>query len=161
MILKRLLLAASMLCISTTSFAQDSKTSTPAERAHWVEVLHKLEVNPDDQPTILDAEGVVKRLIEVSDFHLSLCDVFGELPKDYGRKEPISQLFLLGLAGYQVETGKSDSDGANLYALHSVLKGYAVILQHDPKAKNKKLDELAKQGAEGKLPALISKKGCK
>ena len=149
------------IVISTSALAQDTKPTTPEERTHWVEVLHKLEAQPSDQSTISEAERVVKRLIEAPDFHMTICPVITELPPKYAQKEAVLQLFMIGLAGYQVETGKTDNEGANLYALHSVLKGYAVLVQQNARATDKKLDELAKLDADGKLPELIKKKGCK
>lgn len=154
-------LAVALFLSVPTVAAHAQKTSTPEERTHWTEVLHKLEAKPNDPQNVSDAEAVFKRLIEVSDFHMVICPVFTELPSGYGKKHPIMQLFTLGLAAYQVETGKADNEGANLYALHSVLKGYASILAADPKAKDKKLDELAKMDAEGQLPEFIVKHGCK
>ena len=60
----------------------------------------------------------------------------------------IRWLYMLGAATYQVETGKTDPEGTNLYALHSVLKGYAAILRQKPDAHDKKLDEYAKLDAK-------------
>jgi len=152
-----------LLVLGSVSFcrSQDSKTSTPQERAHWAEVLHQLETQPLDPALNQQAAAVFKRLVEVSDFHMSICPVIGELPeKKYKNVGPIMQLFTLGLAAYQVETGKTDGLGANVYALHSVLKGYNSILAIDPKAKDKKLDALMKMDTEDKLPELVQKKKC-
>jgi hypothetical protein len=159
----RSLLLVSTIGIVSASLAplRAQDTSTPEERAHWVETLHTLEAEPTNPAHISAAEAVFKRLIEVKDFHMTICPVITELPKKYSEIQPITQLFTLGLAAYQVETGKTDNAGANLYALHSVLKGYAVILQSDPKARDKKLDELAKLDAAGGLPELIASKDCK
>ena len=158
----RLLAFLLTLPLCATAIAQDdSKTSTPEERQHWVAVLHKLEAQPSNPETISEAEHVVKRLIMVEDVHIKMCDVISELPSNYSQKEPILQMFMIGLAAYQVETGKTDGEGSNLYALHSVLKGYTSILAADPKAQDKKLDNLAKMDEEGKLPQMIKKKkGC-
>jgi hypothetical protein len=68
---------------------------------------------------------------------------------------------MLGSTTYQVETGKTDPEGTNLYAIHSVLKGYAAILRENPKSTDKKLDELAKLDAKNKLADYIAKKNCK
>jgi hypothetical protein len=103
---------------------------------------------------------VLKRIIIVEDFHVSVCYVTDLHEKDYKNVRPVSGLMFLGVAAYQIENGDTDKNAATLYALHSVLKGYANILSQDPQAKDKKLDELAKLNAEGKLPKLIQKK-CK
>lgn len=136
-------------------------TSTPEEHAHWLDVLHKLQAEPLAPANVSEGEHVFKRLVEVTDFHMTICPIISELPQKYSHAQPIMQLFTIGLAGYQLETGKTDSEGSNLYALHSVLKGYASILAADPKAHDKKLDDLVKLDADGKLPDLVRKKGCK
>lgn len=158
----RLVACLAMLLIAAPCVAQDGKSSPPEERAHWVEVLHQLEVKPLDPGLRVEAEKVFKRLVAVSDFHIVLCDVLSEVGEmSYKDHEPVIQLFALGLAAYQIETGRADNAGANLYALHSVLKGYAAILVIDPQATDKRLNHLVKVDGEGKLPELIKKKGCK
>jgi hypothetical protein len=148
--------------VCSSAFAQDAKSpSTTEERHHWAEVLHKLEAQPADSATISEAGHIIIRLIEVPDFTVKMCSVMTELPESYKPRQAILQLYMLGLAGYQIETGKSDAKGSNLYALHSVLKGYAVISQQDSQAKEPSLDELVKLDSEGKLPDLVKRKNCK
>jgi hypothetical protein len=64
------------------------------------------------------------------------------------------------MAVYQVETGKSDTSGENLYALRSVLKTYNSAIAKDPKLRDKKLDQLNTMDKDGKLPDLITKDHC-
>jgi len=151
------------LALPLTAQAQDPKSSTLEERQQWARTLHQLEADPQDQPTKDEAGRDIIRLIEVSDLHITMCDAMRELPEEnYQFKQSILQLFMLGLAVYQVETGKTDNPGSNLYAFHSVLKGYSSLLQKDPTSRNKKLDVLVELDKDGKLPDLIrKKKGCK
>jgi hypothetical protein len=51
--------------------AQD--TSTPEERALWVEVTHKLESAPLDNSVNKQREAAFKRLSDVHDVHVLLC----------------------------------------------------------------------------------------
>ena len=51
--------------------AQD--TSTPTERAQWVEVTHKLESAPLDDSMNQQGEAAFKRLSDVHDVHVLLC----------------------------------------------------------------------------------------
>ena len=66
------------LLLYSGSFAQDAKTSRSEERTHWVDVLHKLQANPQDPVATSEAESVFKRLIEVTDFHMVICPVITE-----------------------------------------------------------------------------------
>jgi hypothetical protein len=149
------------LLLTTTLSAQAPPTPTP-EHKHWAEVTHKFETAPLDDTAKQDA-GVIVGEIAVSDFRVVICpefyDDFGASKYDYHHQ--IRWLYMLGAATYQVETGQTDPEGTNLYALHSVLKGYAAILRQEPSAKDKTLEEYAKLDAKGKLPELIAKKNCK
>jgi hypothetical protein len=142
--------------------AQAPPTPTP-EHKHWAEITHKFETAPLDDDASHDAGLIVSEIAISSDFHVAGCQEFyaefGESKYDYHHQ--IRWLYMLGAATYQVETGKLDPEGTNLYALHSVLKGYAAILRQEPTAKDKTLEEYAKMDAKGKLPELIAKKNCK
>jgi hypothetical protein len=133
------------------------------EHKHWADVTHKLEAAPLDDDANHDAGVVVGEIATSPDFHVTMC---AELYNDfntskYDHHAQIRWLYMLGAATYQVETGKTDVPGTTLYALHSVLKGYAAILKQDPTAKDKVLDDLAKQDSKSKLPEFIEKKNCK
>jgi hypothetical protein len=159
--LRRILLAAALITATLPTLAQD--TSTADEHKHWVEVTHKFETAPLDDDALHDARFTVAEIASSHDFHAVLCEAFYTdfNESKYVYHAQIRLLYLLGAAAYQIETGKTDSEGTNLYALHSVLKGYAAILREQPKETDKKLDELAKSDAAGKLSDLIKKKGCK
>jgi NADPH:quinone reductase-like Zn-dependent oxidoreductase len=137
---------------------------TPSdEHKHWAEVTHKFESAPLDEDANHDAGITVSEIAVSHDFHVALCP---ELYADFGASKyeyhaQIRWLYMLGAATYQVESGKTDIETTNLYALHSVLKGYAAILRQEPAAKDKQLDELAKLDAKGKLAEFIAKKNCK
>jgi hypothetical protein len=153
------------LIVLATVFATPILAQTPPtsdEHKHWAEVTHKFETAPLDDDAAHDADLTVSE-IAVSDFRVRICPEFyadfGESKYDYHHQ--IRWLYLLGAATYQVETGKTDPEGTNLYALHSVLKGYAAILRQKPAAKDKTLEEFAKLDAKNKLAELIAKKNCK
>src|SRR5947209_2091773 len=137
---------ALFLTVCSVAFTQDSKTPIPDERKHWVEVTHKFETAPLDEDAFHDARFAVAEIASSHDFHAVLCEGFyTEFNEStYAYHAQVRVLYMLGAAAYQIETGKTDSEGTNLYALHSVLKGYAAILREQPKSTDKKLDQLAK-----------------
>jgi hypothetical protein len=159
MTLRPILLA---LLLATTLAAQAPPTPTP-EHKHWAEVTHKFETAPLDDDAKQDAGVIVGEIAVSNDFHVVLCqDFYNDFNESkYEYHAQIRWLYMLGAATYQVETGKLDPEGTNLYALHGVLKGYAAILREHPAAKDKTLDEFAKLDAKNKLAELIAKKNCK
>jgi hypothetical protein len=153
---------ALIIALSTALHAQAPPTPTPQHK-HWAEITHKFETAPLDDDAAHDAGVIVGEIAVSTDFHVAICQElyadFGESKYDYHHQ--IRWLYMLGAATYQVESGKTDAEGTNLYALHSVLKGYAAILRQEPTAKDKTLEELAKLDAKSKLAEFIAKKNCR
>ena len=137
--------------------------STTDQHKHWAEVTHKFETAPLDEDAAHDAGLVVSEIAVSSDFHVTMCkDIYNDFNEsDYRFHAQVRWLYMLGAATYQVESGKTAQPDTNLYAIHSVLKGYAAILREKPTATDKKLDELAKLDAKNKLADYIAKKNCK
>ena len=153
-----------LILIATLFTAALPQTPTPTpEHKHWADITHKFETAPLDEEAAHDAALVVSDIAVSNDFHVVMCEAFYNdfNNSDYHYHAPIRLLYMLGAATYQVESGKTDQQGTNLYALHSVLKGYAAILRAKPTAHDKELDELAKLDAKNKLAAFIAKKNCK
>jgi hypothetical protein len=146
------------LLILTTASAQTGKKSTPEERKQWAEALHQLEAKPENDAALSAARHALDRLVEVDDVTISPC-AFETFPGNYKPFKPI-MFYTLALSAYQVETGKNDSIGSNVYALRSILKAYTSELAMSPKAHDKKLDRLAKADADGQLEDVVRKAGC-
>jgi hypothetical protein len=145
---------------STVAIAQTGTKSTPEERQSWAATLHKLEASPLDEHAQDEAAHAANRLKDVDDVTISPCGLFAELPNKWNKSWGVV-IYLLGLSAYQVETGKNDSTGENLYAMRSVLKAYASAISTDPKLHDKKLDALSKMDADGKLLDLAAKDNCR
>ena len=60
-------------CLVMPQTAAAQGTSTPEERARWVEITHRLESNPLDENTNKDGESALNRLSNVHDIHVPLC----------------------------------------------------------------------------------------
>lgn len=137
-------------------------TSTPDERAHWVEITHKLESNPLDGALNKEGEKALKRLIEVHDVHVAICGaVFSELNASKNKYSgQITRQYMLASGAFVIENPDKAGDSAatNLSAVQSVLKVYSAILQQKPDAKSKALDDLLKQQSEGTLEGAVHKK---
>jgi hypothetical protein len=149
-----------VLGISPASLAQT--TSTPEERAHWVDITHKLESNPLDGALNKEAEKALKRLIEVHDVHVAICGaLFGDLNATKNKYSgQITRQYMLASGAFVIENPDKAADAAatNLSAVQSVLKVYGAILQQKPDAKLKALDDLLKQQNDGTLESAVRKK---
>ncbi len=135
------------------AIAQD--TSTPEERAQWVEITHKLESSPLDDSVNKQAEAAFKRLSDVHDVHVLLCPaLLNEFNgMKYAYSHTITRQYMLASGAFQIENPDkaADARATALAAVESVLKTYQTILQQKPDAKAKALDDLLKKQSQGKL----------
>ena len=136
-----------------TTAAQD--TSTPEERAQWVEITHKLESHPLDDNVNKQGEAAFQRLSDVHDVHVLLCPAllteFNGMK--YAYSHTITRQYILASGAFQIENPNkiADTKAPGLAAVESVLKTYQAILQQKPDAKAKVLDDLLKKQSQGKL----------
>ncbi len=147
------LLGCATALIVQKAAAQD--TSTPEERAQWVEVTHKLESAPLDDSVNKQGEAAFKRLSDVHDVHVLLCPAllteFNGMK--YAYSHTITRQYMLASGAFQIENPDkaADTKATNLAAVESVLKTYQTILKQKPDAKAKPLDDLLKKQSQGKL----------
>jgi hypothetical protein len=132
------------------------QTSTPEERAQWVDVTHKLESGPLDDALNRQGETAFKQDSEAHDIHAALCSVlfneFGGMKYSYSHL--ITRQYMLAIENPD-KTG--DTDAMNLSAVESVLKTYQSILQQKPDAKAKALDDMVKKQSQDKLKDFVHK----
>jgi hypothetical protein len=150
------LLATCLVCAATVnSFAQNP--STPEERARLTSLAQKLENSPLDPSLRPEREWAIKWLIEVPDIHVSMCPtILGDYHKYKYSPEITTQLMLAG-ARFSIENPDKAKDQVAQYmaGAESALKAYSAILQQDPKAKSKALDDDLQKKSQGKLKEYI------
>jgi hypothetical protein len=143
------------LCVVMPQKAAAQGTSTPEERARWVEITHKLESNPLDESANKDGESALNRLSNVHDIHVPLCPAllgqFNDVKYKYHHE--ITRQYMLASGAFIIENPDKagDTNAMNLAAVESTLKVYSGIVQQKPDAKWKTLDELLKKQSQGKL----------
>jgi hypothetical protein len=137
-------------------------TSTPEERARWVEIAHKLESNPLDDSVTKEGEWALNRLGDAHDIHVPLCPALLLEFNDahYKYRHEITRQYMLASGAFVVENPAGDSDAMNTAAVRSVLKVYSAILLQKPDAKWKPLEDLLKKQSQGKLDDAVRKQ-CK
>jgi hypothetical protein len=142
-------------------FATAQGTSTPEERAQWVEITHKLQSMPLDENVNKQGEAALKEVSDAHDIHVPLCPglLSGFNGLKYTYSHAITRRYMLASTAFLVENpGKvGDGDAMNLDAVGSVLKTYQAILQQKPDARSKMLDDLVKKQSQGKLKDFVQK----
>jgi hypothetical protein len=143
------------LCVVMPQKAAAQGTSTPEERADWVEVTHKLESSPLDDSVNKLGETALKQVSDAHDIHVPLCPAL--LSEFNGMKyvyaHTITRQYMLASGAFQIENPDKAADGkaTALAGVESVLKTYQAILKQKPDAKAKQLDDLLKKQSQGKL----------
>jgi hypothetical protein len=141
--------------------ASAQATSTPEERARWVQTTRKLESAPLDDSVSKQGDAALKRVEDVHDVHVPLCaPLFTEFnAMKYTYAHAIMLQFMLASAAFVIENSDkaADSNAMNQSALESVLKTYQAILQQKPDAKSKMLDDLLKKQSQGQLKDYVKK----
>jgi len=152
------------LCVVMPLKTVAQGTSTPEERARWVEITHKLESNPLDESVNKDGEAALNRLSNVHDIHVPLCPgLLGQFnDAKYKYHHEITRQYMLASGAFIIENPDKagDTNAMNLAAVESTLKVYNGIVQQKPDAKWKMLDDLLKKQSQGKLDDAIRKQ-CK
>ena len=81
-----------ILCVGLCALVMASRgspqaTSTPEERARWVETTRELEINPLDAGVDQQGELVLRAITDAHDIHVGLCPAllseFNELKSPY------------------------------------------------------------------------------
>jgi hypothetical protein len=156
--ISRVLVLVVLVVFSVTSTRKVTAqgTSTPVERAQWVETTHKLESRPFDESLDKQGESALKQVSDAHDIHVPLCpSLLSEFNgMKYAYAHTITRQYMLASAAFIIENpGKArDTKAMNLTAVESVLKTYSAILQQKPEAKAKPLDDLLKKQSQGELP---------
>ena len=154
-------LVLALLSVAFVSQASAQASSTPEERAQWVEITHKLESAPLDENVNKQGESALQRVSDVHDIHVGLCPaILSEFNgMKYTYAHTITRQYMLASAAFLIENPDkaADTKATNLAAVESVLKTYQAILQQKPDAKAKALDDLLKKQSQGKLKDSVGK----
>lgn len=150
-----ILTLALALLVAAASKAVAQGTSTPEERAQWVEITHKLENSPLDPAIDKEGESALKQVSDAHDIHVPLCPtILSEFNgMKYAYAHTITRQYMLASAAFLIENPEkaADTKATNLAAVESALKAYRAILQQKTDAKAKPLDDLLKKQSQGKL----------
>jgi hypothetical protein len=121
-----------LICISViVSNVSARATSTPEERAQWVETAHKLESSPLDDSLNKLGDAALQRVMDVHDVHVPLCVAFFSdfNTMKYTYAHAIMRQYMLASAAFVIENPDkaADTTAMNQSALESVLKTYQAI----------------------------------
>ena len=166
-VIAMMLLSLTFANSASTAVEQGRGPSTPEERARVVKIAHLLEANPLSKELKAEREWALRWLIEVPDISITLCSKLPDvsaLGKYKYRGELIVQS-TLSQAAFVIENPDMAKDlaAASLAGMESVLRSYKAILNENPKATSKYLDEMLDKRNREELAGFVKElaAGCK
>lgn len=154
-------------CVMFSMSEALSQATSTQERARWVEITRKLEMDPLDEALSRQGDATIKEIENDHSIVVGLCpDVLYEFNgMKYTCSRTMTRQFMLATTAFKIENPDKADDSRrenrrdhDLAALQSVLKASRSILKAKPDAHQKSLDDLLAQEIAGKLPEYVKKK---
>jgi TonB family protein len=137
--------------------SQKPATSTPEERARAVRIAQALEVRPTEISLRADYQWLLHWAAQEPDLGFSICTANMPWTDNYERSGDLRAVGLSATVAFVIqhpEEGK-DAATAGLAAMESMIRAYQTIIQQDPKAHSKEMDEVVEIQRQGKLEEYV------
>jgi hypothetical protein len=148
-----------LVALTLGAGAQEQKRgpSTPEERARAVQIAQALEAQPTDQSLHDDYTWLLRWAVEVPDLSVSICTANMPWKDKYKHSGDLAAVGLAATVAFVIQHPDESKDAATagLAAMESMLRAYQKIVQQDPKAHSKEMDEVVEIQSQGKLEEYI------
>ena len=148
-----------LLALSLGVGAQEQKRapSTLEERARAVRIAQALEAQPTDPSLRDDYKWLLRWAVEVPDLSVSICTANMPWKEKYKHSGDLAAVGLAATVAYVIQNPDEGKDAATagLAAMESMLQAYQKIVEQDPKAHSKEMDEVVEIQKQGKLDEYI------
>lgn len=142
---------------------QKREPSTPEERKRFVKITRQLINSPLSEDRNGDVKWALKWLEEVPDVNVDPCPLpLGNIvPSGYKYSARVFGVYVMSMGVYAIEHPEKGADDTPQYlaGVEGALKAYLAILQEEPDASSKNLDDLVKMKEEGKLEMFVRESG--
>jgi hypothetical protein len=154
-----------LLALSLGVGAQEQKRgpSTPEERARAVRIAQDLEARPADQSLRDDYKWLLVWATEVPDLTVSMCTANMPWKDKYKHSGDLAAVGLAATVAFVIQHPDEGKDAATagIAAMESTLRAYQKIVEQDPKAHSKEMDEVVEIQKQGKLEEYIRSRWAK
>jgi len=142
-----------VLCFGLAAQEQKHAPSTPEERARAVSIAKALEAQPTDPSLRDDYSWLLRWAAEVPDIHVSICSANMPWKAKYKHSGDLGAVALAATTAFVIEHPDEGKDAATtgVAAMESMLRAYQKILEQDPKAHSKEMDEVVEIQKQGRL----------
>ncbi len=153
------ILLLAIVILPSYCYAQSRRgPSTAEERQRAVLVAKNFEEDPLATANKKDREWLTMWLIEVPDITVSICGATLTWEKNYKYGGELMAAELGSMAKSAIEHPENtDKQAVGMSAMEAALNAYAKILQTNPKAHSKQMDEMVKLRDSGGLKDYLGK----
>jgi Tfp pilus assembly protein PilF len=152
---KALTVVIALLALSLGVGAQEQKRvpSTSEERARAIRIAQALESRPTDQSLRDDYTWLLRWAVEVPDLTVSICTANMPWKDKYKYSGDLAAVGLAATVAFVIQHPDEGKDAATtgIAAMESMLRAYQKIVEQDPKAHSKEMDEVVEIQRQGKL----------
>jgi len=128
--------------------------STAEERQHIIAFASQLQQNPIDPILRPEYQELFFVIVQATDFSVEMCTIstpwMGDKP-EYKYGPDLTGLNLLAMSAFVLQNPGKDGAAQNRAGLAASLRGYEAILQQEPTAHSKTLDDVLNVEKQGKL----------
>jgi len=153
---------AGVVVIAALSFgvrSQEQKRgpSTADERARVVRIAQALEVRPSDASLHDDYKWLLHWSAEEPDFAFLICPANMPWNDKYEHRGDLVAVDVAATVAFVIQHPDEGKDAATagLAAMESVLRAYQKIVEQDPQAHSKEMDDVAEIQRQGKLEGYV------
>lgn len=145
------------LSIGVGAQQQKRGPSTPEERARAVQIAQALEARPTDPSLHDDYIWLFHWAVEVPDLIISICSANMPWKEKYKHSGDLAGVMMAATVAFVIQHPDEGRDAATagIAAMESTLRGYQKIVEQDPKAHSKEMDEVVEIQRQGKLAEYI------
>lgn len=156
---RNLLTALFFFALLLTLSAQEQKRgpSTAEERSRAVHIAQSLETRPTDPSLRDDYTWLLRWAAEVPDVSVSICMANMPWKEKYKHGGELAAVGLAATVAFVIQHPDEGKDPATagIGAMESMLRAYQKIIEQDPKAHSKEMDEVVEIQKQNKLAEYV------
>src|SRR4051794_2784643 len=158
----RTLIASAFLLVLVSLSAQEQKRgpSTPEERARAVQIAQALEARPTDVSLRDDYKWLLRWAAEEPDLAFWICPANMPWNDKYQHSSDLAAVGMSATVAFVIQHPDDGKDAATagVAALESILRAYQKIVEQEPQAHSKEMDDVIEIQRQGRLEEYVRRR---
>jgi len=159
----RTLIFSAFLFVSLVSLSAQEQIrgpSTPEERARAVRIAQALEARPTDVSLRDDYKWLLRWAAEEPDLAFSICPANMPWNDKYEHSSDLAAVGMTATVAFVIQHPDEGKDAATagVAAMESMLRAYQKIVEQEPQAHSKEMDDVIEIQSQGKLEEYVRRR---